>query len=255
MITTCFLCLIVSVFSADVPHPKLAHLASGDVEISLDGAPGMKVYDVMYTIKGRKHQGPFHQGADGRWYHRNHAAAFDGQGKIGYTIVGEIEGKTIVSKGNLQPEVTGLVISPPSRVERSCSRVLRDDFYGSFNTGNWDYEVSMYGGYNWEVQAYVPDARNVFTRNGHLFIKPTLTTDHPNYNDASLHTGVMDLKQMYGYCTNADRYGCYRRGSDGILPPVMSGKIKSKTNIRFGVVEVMARIPRGDWIWPGIIRF
>ena len=57
---------------------------------------------------------------------------------------------------------------------------------------------------------------------------------------------------MYGYCTNADRYGCYRRGSDGILPPVMSGKIKSKANIRFGVVEVMARIPRGDWIWPGI---
>lgn len=56
---------------------------------------------------------------------------------------------------------------------------------------------------------------------------------------------------LYGYCTNADRYGCYRAGKDGVLPPVMSGKITSKNTIRFGKVEVRARTPRGDWIWPG----
>jgi hypothetical protein len=56
---------------------------------------------------------------------------------------------------------------------------------------------------------------------------------------------------MYGYCTNSDRWGCYRAGKDGLLPPVMSGKLKSKSTITFGEVTVCARVPRGDWIWPG----
>ena len=31
----------------------------------------------------------------------------------------------------------------------------------------------------------------------------------------------------------------------------MSGKIKSKKTITYGRVEVRAKIPKGDWIWPG----
>ncbi|XP_060553343.1 beta-1,3-glucan-binding protein-like [Ruditapes philippinarum] len=251
MIVVCFLCLIVSVFSADVPRPKLAHLASGDVEISLDGTPGMKVYDVKYHIKGHKHHGPFHQGADGRWYHRNNAAEYNGKDKIKYIIVGEIDGKTVVTKGKLHPQERSVVLAPP-RVVRACQTVFRDDFNGAFDPSHWNYEVSMYGGHNREVQAYVPDARNIFTRNGHLFIKPTLTTDHPNFSESTLSNGVMDLKALYGYCTNSDHWGCYRSGKDGLLPPVMSGKLKSKSTIKFGEVTVVARVPRGDWIWPAI---
>ncbi|WAR12517.1 BGBP-like protein [Mya arenaria] len=49
----------------------------------------------------------------------------------------------------------------------------------------------------------------------------------------------MDVAKMWGYCTNADRYGCVRHGRDGLLPPVMSGKLKSKKTVTFG--EVFAR--------------
>ncbi|XP_060563567.1 beta-1,3-glucan-binding protein-like [Ruditapes philippinarum] len=249
MIVVVLFSLVAFAFTADIPKPRLTHLASGDVELSVEGSPGMKVYDVKYSFKGNKHQGPFHQGADGRWYHRNHKTAYNGKEKIKYTITAEIEGKTVVSKGKIHPEERSVALAPPKMVKR-CSSVFRDDFNGAFNPNGWNYEVSMYGGYNWEVQAYVPDAKNIFTRNGHLFIKPTLTIDDPRFT--SLTSDVMDLKAMYGYCTNADRYGCLREGKYGTLPPVMSGKIKSKSAIRFGSVEVRARVPRGDWIWPAI---
>uniref|UniRef100_A0A2C9LB36 GH16 domain-containing protein n=2 Tax=Biomphalaria TaxID=6525 RepID=A0A2C9LB36_BIOGL len=32
----------------------------------------------------------------------------------------------------------------------------------------------------------------------------------------------------------------------------MSGKIMSKPTLRYGIVEIRARIPKGDWLWPGI---
>lgn len=70
-----------------------------------------------------------------------------------------------------------------------------------------------------------------------------------HWNNQELFT--IYFEALYGYCTNSDRYGCYREGQHGCLPPVMSGKLKSKSTIRFGKVEVRARIPRGEWLWPG----
>ena len=63
----------------------------------------------------------------------------------------------------------------------------------------------------------------------------------------------LTFTEIWGSCTNSDRYGCVREGRYGTLPPIMSGKIKSKKTITFGKVEVRAKIPKGDWIWPGEI--
>ncbi|XP_052818189.1 beta-1,3-glucan-binding protein-like [Mya arenaria] len=137
-----------------------------------------------------------------------------------------------------------------SGLDRPTKRlVLRDDF-NSLNLDNWDYEVSMYGGYNWEIQVYTRDVKNIFTTDGSLFIKPTLTAD--SYGEQYLHTGTMNVTEMWGTCTNAADYGCVRHGQNGLLPPVMSGKLMSKKTVTFGEVCVRARIPQGDWIWPAI---
>ena len=56
---------------------------------------------------------------------------------------------------------------------------------------------------------------------------------------------------MYGVCTQSSNHGCLREGKYGMLNPVMSGRIKSKTTIRYGRVEIVAKAPRGDWLWPG----
>ncbi|KAL4234516.1 hypothetical protein ACF0H5_006159 [Mactra antiquata] len=243
--------LVASALAVSIPEPKLIHLSSGDIQLSVDDIPGAEKVDIIYNFGKFKHKGKFHQKADSRWYHENNEAKYNGKDKIKYRINVALDGKTIQTKGKIIPDRAGVAVLPPQKVRRGTV-VFRDDFNGAFNPDGWNYEVSMYGGYNWEVQAYVPDARNIFTRNGHLFIKPTLTTDHPNFNDGNMNSATMDMNALYGYCTNNDRYGCVREGQYGTLPPVMSGKIKSKATIKFGKVEVRARIPRGDWIWPAI---
>ena len=37
-----------------------------------------------------------------------------------------------------------------------------------------------------------------------------------------------------------------------VLPPVTSGLVKTKQAFRFGRLEIRARMPRGDWLWPAI---
>ena len=45
-----------------------------------------------------------------------------------------------------------------------------------------------------------------------------------------------------------------REAGDDIIPPIQSARIHTKTSFSFtyGIVEVRAKMPKGDWIWPGI---
>ena len=56
-------------------------------------------------------------------------------------------------------------------------------------------------------------------------------------------------------CTGANFYGC-ERGSDGnhYINPVMSGKLTTVNShsMKYGRVEVTAKLPKGDWLWPAI---
>lgn len=59
---------------------------------------------------------------------------------------------------------------------------------------------------------------------------------------------------LWGVCTRSIHHGCLKSAyGDGqeILPPIMSGKIYTNAAIKYGRVNVRARIPRGDWLWPG----
>jgi len=141
----------------------------------------------------------------------------------------------------------------PSRQIRGAV-IFRDDFKGSYlDRNNWDIEVSMYGGMNWEFQVYTNDPKNVFIQNEMLVLKPTFTVDDSRFSAANyLHTGKMDMTSLFGVCTQSANYGCTREGQYGMLPPVMSGKVKSRPTMKFGVVEIRAKIPKGDWIWPAM---
>ncbi|KAH3775029.1 beta-1,3-glucan-binding protein-like [Dreissena polymorpha] len=243
--------VVVVVVACALPQPNIKHLKPGGFEVSVDDVPGLQWKRIKYVIDGKAFSEKLHQSVDGTWkHHKNDGDVTSGR-KIKYTLVGTHNGKKIMKSGSMKAEQTGISVLPLDHPRRqSGTLVFRDDFDGAVDTSNWDYEISMYGGYNWEIQVYTNDPLNVFTRNGHLFLKPTLTSE--KFNEGYLHTGTMDVAQLWGRCTNADRYGCVRHGRDGLLPPVMSGKITSKKTIRFGRVNVRARVPQGDWIWPAI---
>ncbi|XP_052817726.1 beta-1,3-glucan-binding protein-like [Mya arenaria] len=243
--------LVATALAASFPEPRIKHLKSDDVlEISVEDVPGLKWKHVQYVVDETPVAGDLFKSAEGNWKHiKTHRGSLRGQ-KVHYKMVGEKKGEPVVAAGTIETEdERGLALAPQDRPRRAKHLVLRDDF-NTLDRNNWDFEVSMYGGYNWEIQVYTNDVKNIFTRNGHLFIKPTLTSD--SYGEAYLHSGTMDVAKMWGYCTNADRYGCVRHGRDGLLPPVMSGKLKSKKTVTFGEVCVRARVPQGDWIWPAI---
>lgn len=53
--------------------------------------------------------------------------------------------------------------------------------------------------------------------------------------------------------------GCeHRCSADHPLSPVRSGKVRTPDTFafKFGRVEVRAKLPTGDWLWPGkLIKF
>lgn len=58
--------------------------------------------------------------------------------------------------------------------------------------------------------------------------------------------------ELYHTCTNGANYGCSKTSNGHeILPPIMSGKVTSHACVKYGRVNVRARIPKGDWLWPG----
>ncbi|ESO99025.1 hypothetical protein LOTGIDRAFT_238954 [Lottia gigantea] len=143
---------------------------------------------------------------------------------------------------------TGLQPQPHQMSKREVT-VLFDDFNGNqLNMNNWMYEVTASGGGNGEFQVYTPEATNTFLKNGILHLKPTFTADR--FGENFLNNGKLDVKGQWGSCTASFNNGCYRTGSN--IPPIMSSKIISKVKISHGRVEVLAKIPVGDWIWPAI---
>ncbi|XP_066282938.1 beta-1,3-glucan-binding protein-like [Branchiostoma lanceolatum] len=58
-----------------------------------------------------------------------------------------------------------------------------------------------------------------------------------------------------GTCTLENWNGCYLAGSPAQhLPPVLSARLTTANSFsfRYGKVEVIAKMPTGDWIWPAV---
>jgi len=89
-----------------------------------------------------------------------------------------------------------------------------------------------------------------------LYLKPTLTAD--NIGQQNLNSGTLDVwgSTPANLCTGNAFYGCSRVGGGGgnIINPIQSARIRTVNSFTFtyGQVEVRAKLPCGDWIWPAI---
>ncbi|KAF2887969.1 hypothetical protein ILUMI_18204 [Ignelater luminosus] len=138
--------------------------------------------------------------------------------------------------------------SAPTRI---CSgQLIFEDNFDNLNTNKWKHEITLGGGGNWEFQWYTNDGSNSKAENGVLKIRPTLTSDF--LGEAALTSRTVDLGSS---CTNADFYGCRRTGTPhNILNPIRSAKLITRDSFAFkyGRVEIRAKMPAGDWLWPAI---
>lgn len=101
------------------------------------------------------------------------------------------------------------------------------------------------------AQFEMTTAENVFIQNGKLYIKPTL-------QDGTLIDAQSKVNlTKSGLCTAVDPADCVAATNftlGTIVNPVKSARINTKTgaSIKYGKVEVTAKLPKGDWLWPAI---
>ncbi|KIM48512.1 glycoside hydrolase family 16 protein [Hebeloma cylindrosporum] len=139
--------------------------------------------------------------------------------------------------------------------------------------GTFFREVNMDGFGNGEFEMTTASQNNSFVKDGKLYIVPTLTSDNIGM-DAVLNGAIYNITDCTfnitrpdnGYITqNGERvfdWASYYRSCSAVsnatagtvINPVQSARLttQNSASIRYGRVEIKAKMPNGDWMWPAI---
>lgn len=150
------------------------------------------------------------------------------------------------------------------------------------DNGRWFREVEMGGYGNGQFEMTTDSDTNSFISNGALYIAPTLTSDvigtsaifdgytynitgctynitqSSSYTSDSVSpaatsgddsTDTFDAQAYYQACGAVSN-----KTAGSVINPVQSARISTRTSasIKYGKVEVVAKLPTGDWLWPAI---
>ncbi|CAH1777177.1 unnamed protein product [Owenia fusiformis] len=234
---------------AQLQPPTISLLQPQGIRFVIQDYPGATLAAVHYSINrplvgsdAGEHNYDINEKTDNAWVHENRNIIVNAGDVVNYWIYVVING--------VGQHLTDQSWTAPGRGGSEWNLVFEDNFDTLDTTNKWDYEVTASGGGNWEFQVYTPEQQNTFVRNGNLVIKPTLTADR--FGEDFLYNGILDLREMYGRCTDERDYGCRREGRNGMINSIMSGKLKSRQAFRYGRMEFRAKMPTGDWIWPAL---
>ena len=86
---------------------------------------------------------------------------------------------------------------------------------------------------------------------------PTVTSEVTNITQGQILNGYTLNLTAQGICTSTDTAACVvvsNSTTGSVINPVRSARLttQGKHNITYGKVEVVAKLPRGDWLWPAI---
>lgn len=134
--------------------------------------------------------------------------------------------------------------------------VLDDDFK-TIDTNTWNYEIQRGGFGTGSFEWTTKDPKNVYTDKDGLHIVPTLTSESTDITIDQIYNGHTVNMTTDGTCTTDKVDMCSiasNKTLGTIINPVRSARLntKDKKTIKYGKVEVVARMPQGDWIWPAI---
>ncbi|ROW13660.1 hypothetical protein VPNG_04509 [Cytospora leucostoma] len=142
-----------------------------------------------------------------------------------------------------------------SVVNHKYCMVLEEDWSQGFRSDIWQAEIKVGGFGNGEFEMTTDASENLFVNGSHLFIRATLQDE-----ELVTKNNMLDLgPKGSGTCTGSSRRECVAAtnttaGNSSIVPPVLSARINTKASarIKYGRVEVVAKLPKGDWLWPAI---
>ncbi|KAK3055080.1 hypothetical protein LTR09_004240 [Extremus antarcticus] len=130
--------------------------------------------------------------------------------------------------------------------------VYESDFANGLDMGVWTKEVEVGGFGNGQFEETTNTNENAFTQDGLLILKPTLQ------DKILIETNNTINLLKSGQCTSDVWSNCVATTSTTngtIVSPVKSARISTKkgASIKYGRVEVEARLPAGNWPWPAIL--
>lgn len=143
------------------------------------------------------------------------------------------------------------------RLPQYC--LVYEDHFTSLNKDIWSHEVQLDGFGTGSFDWTTGDAKNSYVDAEGLHIVPTLTNEStPITNNDLFANYTLDLTKD-GSCTSTANTSCITTSDPkkgAMIPPIRSARLstKGKKSIRYGRVEVVAKLPRGDWIWPAICK-
>jgi beta-glucanase (GH16 family) len=137
-----------------------------------------------------------------------------------------------------------------------------EDNFETINSDYWGYEVQTGGYGTGEFDWTTKDSKNSFVDAEGLHIVPTLTTESTSITEAQLlndYTLNITSSNGDGSCTSTDYKDCGIKSNSTIgtiIPPVRSARMttKGKKSIKYGRVEIVAKMARGDWLWPALCK-
>ncbi|KAG6826845.1 hypothetical protein H0H92_014177 [Tricholoma furcatifolium] len=139
--------------------------------------------------------------------------------------------------------------------------------------GTFFREVNMNGFGTGEFEMTTASSNNSFVQDGLLYIVPTLTSDNIGqaavfdgtvynitdctFNTTTANNGYIWQDGQYVFDWNSYYASCSKVSNataGTIINPVQSARLTTRysASIRYGKVEIRAKMPYGDWMWPAM---
>lgn len=156
----------------------------------------------------------------------------------------------------MKRNIFGLSVVALAAVSSAAETLIFEDDFKTLDFKKWQHEQTLGGGGNWEFEWYVNNRSNSYVKDGVLYIKPTMTEDY--LGTAGLQTADVNIwgGTPADQCTSNAFYGCERNAaaSGNVNNPIRSARIRTVNSFstKYGRVEVKAKLPKGDWLWPAI---
>jgi hypothetical protein len=121
------------------------------------------------------------------------------------------------------------------------------------NLKKWNYETRFpLDTRDGEFVIYEKRSETSFIKNNNLIIKPEILTNVLDFDDRRIRGGTYNLGDD---CTPVENHmkECEKKAKFGrIIPPITSAFLntRDKFSFQFGRVEIRAKLPVGDWIYP-----
>ncbi|XP_055903002.1 beta-1,3-glucan-binding protein-like [Eupeodes corollae] len=280
--------LIVNSLSYSIPEPKVEILSPQGLRISIPHEKGIVL--VAYHINIDKPIALNQPGEysaditeptnDNKWLFHISNAFIDPGNKVNYWMHVQYGGYAYRKLGSQVAGGSPVEISDsesttgsttkvqqlPNDCEKSVTTVGRnavckgqlifEDNFESLNWTMWKREVRIPIDTDDSMFVSFQDrSENCYVSDGKLHIVPNLLTEVPGFNETRIRTGKMDLGAKCTAIIDMSRECIRNARFFQVLPPVVSARINTKDffTFRFGRVEVRAKMPKGDWLFPLIL--